>query len=188
MSDYPHHLNLPDHSVGVFPGWGQVDTVQEELVVEGPAPSRGPSVPQLIEAVVYSFQEVGQDEGLRVAAENSQGRGPELILAAQEYIQTRRLNPDELKARIAQLNAEQAKALQAGNHKAAQIAGYKIAMLQRRYSGIVDQAEDQAVKDLPDVQGQQKKWKENLPLIGIGIATLGLLISLGVVKVKKGGR
>ena len=183
MSDYPHHLNLPDHPVGAFPGWGEVVSAEEETVV---APESGPSVPQILEAVVYSFQEVGQDEGLRVAAENSQGRGPEIILAAQEYIQTRRMTPEELKARIAQLNAEQAKALQVGNRKAAEIAGYKIAMLRRRYTGIVEHSEDQAVKDLPDVQGQPKKWKENLPLIAIGIGALGLLISLGVVKVKKG--
>jgi len=176
---------------GTNPAWGEVSYAgvygNEAELEAAPvvAPEEQLSVPQLIEAVVFSFQTVGQDEGLRVAAENSRGQSPALVLAATEYIRTRSLSPEDLEARIAELRTEESRALQSGNANAAQIASYKIQMLRRRHTGIVDEGELQGVRDLTEISGQANKWKERLPLIGIGVGLVGLMITLGVVKVRK---
>ena len=135
------------------------------------------SAPAAIASVLSTLRNVGKNAGLDTAAAISVREGIPVSEAALEVISTSKLGAEDIKRRIAKLEAAAAVAKAKRQRSRYKKYRVRIAALRARLRDI-DKGRVQAVRDVPAIAGDKSRIPPWVTWAGLGLGAASLLVAL----------
>lgn len=161
--DLGAHLIAADH----YGGYGASEVLVEQRS----------SAPAAIASVLSTLRNVGKNAGLDTAAAISVREGIPVSEAALEVISTSKLGAEDIKRRIAKLEAAAATAKAKRQRSRYKKYRVRIAALRARLRD-VEKGRVQAVRDVPTVAGDKSRIPPWVTWAGLGLGAASLLVAL----------